>query len=60
MNRKGKVAMLPWNRGPIYEPKDSRFRPWNISTLIAFFVGRSFGRLFRSRRKGHVAKENGS
>jgi hypothetical protein len=50
--------MLPWYRGPIYEPKDSRFRPWNISTLIAFFVGRFIGRLFRSRRKGHVVKEN--
>jgi len=44
----------------IYEPKDSRFRPWNISTLIAFFIGRFFGRLFRRRRKGHVAKENRS
>jgi hypothetical protein len=52
--------MLPWYRGPIYEPKDSRFRPWNISTLIGFFVGRFFGSLFRRRRKGHVVKENRS
>ena len=50
--------MLPWYRGPIYEPKDSRFRPWNISTLIAFFIGRFFGRLFRSRRTSHVVKED--
>lgn len=39
--------MLPSYRGPIYEPKDSRFRPWSITTLIAFFIGRFFGRLFR-------------
>jgi hypothetical protein len=51
--------LLPWERGPIYEPKDSRFRPWNLTTLIAFLVGRFFGRLFRSRRKGYVAKEKG-
>jgi hypothetical protein len=50
--------MLPWYRGPIYEPKDSRFRPWSVSTLIAFFIGRFFGRLFRGRRKGHVVKDN--
>jgi hypothetical protein len=43
--------MLPWYQGPIYEPKDSRFRPWSISTLFAFFVGKLFGRLFRSGRK---------
>jgi len=39
--------MLPWERGPIYEPKDSNFRPWSVITLIAFFIGRIFGRLFR-------------
>lgn len=32
---------------PIYEPKDSNFRPYNISTLIAFVVGRGLGRLFK-------------
>lgn len=41
--------MFPWNRGPIYEPKDSNFRPWNITTLLAFLLGRAFGRLFRKR-----------
>jgi hypothetical protein len=51
--------MLPWERGPIYEPEDSRFRPWNLTTLIAFFIGRFFGRLFRKQeKKHHVAKEN--
>jgi hypothetical protein len=39
--------MLPWQKGPIYEPHDSRFRPYSIFTLIAFLVGRFFGRLFR-------------
>jgi hypothetical protein len=52
--------MLPWERGPIYEPTDSRFRPWNLSTLIAFFVGRFFGRLFRNRRRHHVAEKDRS
>lgn len=52
--------MLPWYPGPIYEPADSRFRPWNITTLITFLVGRFFGSLFRSRRKGHVVKEGRS
>ena len=41
--------MFPWNRGPIYEPKDSNFRPWNITTLLAFLVGHALGRLFRNR-----------
>jgi hypothetical protein len=41
--------MLPWERGPIYEPKDSEFRPYNITTLIAFFIGKCFRRLFRRK-----------
>lgn len=49
--------MLPWYRGPIYEARDSQFRPWSITTLIAFLIGRSFGRMFRDRRKGHEVKE---
>jgi hypothetical protein len=52
--------MLPWYRGPIYEPKDSNFRPWSVTSLIAFLIGRSFGRLFRTRRKDHVVKEDRS
>lgn len=43
--------MYGWPGGPIYEPKDSRFRPWNITTLVAFFFGRVIGRLFRKREK---------
>jgi hypothetical protein len=51
--------MLPWFRGPIYEPKDSRFRPWSITTLIAFLIGRVFGRLFRKQeQRHHVVKED--
>jgi hypothetical protein len=42
--------MWRWYRGPIYEPKDSGFRPWNLSTLFGFLIGRFFGRLVRSRR----------
>jgi hypothetical protein len=49
--------MLLWERGPIYEPKDSGFRPWSISTLIVFLKG--FGRLFRKQeQRHHVAKED--
>lgn len=36
-------------QGPIWEPKDSRFRPYSITTLIFFYVGKLFGRLFRKR-----------
>src|ERR1700674_3855736 len=43
------TTMFPWNRGPIYEPKDSRFRPWNVSTLLAFLFGRMLGRWFRKK-----------
>ena len=50
--------MLRWYQGPIYEPQDSRFRPWSITTLIAFLIGGLFGRLFRSRRKVHVVEKN--
>jgi hypothetical protein len=32
---------------PIWEPEGTRFRPYNISTLISFFVGRTIGRFFR-------------
>jgi len=32
---------------PIWEPDGTRFRPYNISTLIFFFVGRTIGRIFR-------------
>jgi hypothetical protein len=41
--------MFSWYRGPIYEPKDSDFRPWSIGTLLAFLFGRMIGRLFRKK-----------
>ena len=39
--------MGAWRQGPIYEPKDSRYRPNSPGTLIFFFIGRFFGFLFR-------------
>lgn len=50
--------MLPWYRGPNYEPKDSNFRPWNLTTLVGFLVGRFLGRVFRRRRKSDVVEES--
>ncbi len=38
-----------WRQGPIWEPKDSSFRPYSIITLISFYIGKYFGRLFRTR-----------
>jgi len=38
-----------WRYGPIWEPKDSRFRPYSVTTLIFFFIGRWIGGLFRRR-----------
>jgi len=39
--------MRPYNTDPIYEPKDSQFRPTGILSLIAFCIGRFVGRLLR-------------
>jgi hypothetical protein len=39
-----------WRRPPIWEPEGSRFRPYSITTLIFFYIGKFFGRLFRGRR----------
>jgi hypothetical protein len=36
-------------QGPIWEPIDSRFRPYSITTLIFFYIGKFFGRLFQKR-----------
>jgi hypothetical protein len=38
-------------RPPIWEPEGSNFRPYNVVTLIAFYIGRILGRLFRRSRK---------
>lgn len=42
--------MFPWQRWPIYGPKDSNFRPWSITTLLGFLFGRMLGRWFRKGR----------
>ena len=39
-------------RPPIWEPEDSRFRPYSLSTFIFFYLGRLFGRLFGKRPQG--------
>jgi hypothetical protein len=39
--------MYPYGLGPIYEPKDSRYRPNSVSTLISFLIFRLIGRAFR-------------
>ena len=36
---------------PIWEPKETNFRPYNLPTLITFYIGRFFGWLFLGRRK---------
>jgi len=48
--------MSAWYRGPIYEPKDSNFRPWSVTTLFAFLFGRVLGRLFHRFRKTKTPK----
>jgi hypothetical protein len=35
-----------WIRTPIWEPENTRFRPYSIGTLISFFIGRFIGRIF--------------
>lgn len=48
--KKGVTQAMPYPfGGPIYEPKDSNFRPWSVSSLLGFLFGRMFGRLFRKR-----------
>lgn len=39
-----------WRRPPIWEPEGTKFRPNNITTLIFFYIGKFFGRLFGRRR----------
>jgi hypothetical protein len=34
-------------RPPIWEPKGTRFRPYNLATLIFFYIGRFFGSIFK-------------
>lgn len=41
---------------PIWEPEGTKFRPYNLATLIAFYIGRFFGRLFRRRKSDAGSK----
>jgi len=38
-----------WRQGLIWEPKESQFRPYSITTLIFFYIGKFFGRCFQKR-----------
>ena len=38
-----------WRQPPIWEPQ-GKFRPYSITTLIFFYIGRIFGRLFGRHR----------
>ena len=40
-----------WIRTPIYEPENTRFRPYSVGTLLAFMIGRCFGRLWKAWAK---------
>ena len=32
---------------PIWEPKGTHFRPYNLSTLVSFYIGRAIRGFFR-------------
>lgn len=38
-----------WLQPPIWEPKGTRFRPYSVTTLIFFYVGRFLARLVGRR-----------
>jgi hypothetical protein len=38
-----------WRQPPIWEPKGTKFRPYSIATLVFFYIGKFFGRLFGRR-----------
>jgi len=35
-----------WRQPPIWEPQGTKFRPYSITTLIFFHIGKVFRRLF--------------
>ena len=39
-----------WRQPPIWEPEGTNFRPYNISTLIAFYIGKLFGTALKRLR----------
>jgi hypothetical protein len=47
-----------FSKPPIWEPKGSNFRPYNLTTLIAFYIGQFFGRLFGRRKKDDSSFSN--
>jgi hypothetical protein len=45
-----------WRQPPIWEPEGTKFRPYSITTLIFFYIGKFFGLLFRLSQIGPVRK----
>jgi len=39
-----------WRQPPIWEPKGTRFRQYNITSFVFFYIGKFFGLLFKRRR----------
>jgi hypothetical protein len=37
---------LRWRLPPIWERQGTKFRPYSITTLIFFYIGKFLGRLF--------------
>ena len=37
-------------RPPIWEPEGTKFRPYNLSTLLSFYLGKWIGRMLKRRR----------
>jgi hypothetical protein len=40
-----------WRQSPIWEPQGTKFRPYSVSTLLFFYLGKFFGRLFSRRHR---------
>ena len=40
-----------WRQPPIWEPQGTKFRPYSVTTLIFFHIGKSFGRVFGQRHR---------
>lgn len=39
-----------WRQAPIWEPQGTKFQPYSIATVIFFYIGKFFGRLFGRRQ----------
>jgi hypothetical protein len=44
------VEVFMWRQPPIWEPQGTKFRPYSITTLIFFYIGKFFGGLFKKRK----------